>query len=707
MAGASGTLFSPEVRLGALVGLMGALLAFSLLLLARRQRDQAERQGRPQAGGHLKETEDRFRTLVAGIRDYAIFMMDPQGRITTWNPGAERLTGYTESEALGQHFSRFFPEEEVAAGRPAEILREVAEKGRLEDEAWRVRKDGTRFLANGIFTAFHDARGVLQGFAKITRDVTEQRATQAALQNLAETLEEKVQAQVHELRESEARLQGFFRHSPAAIAFKGLDLRFLLLNPRMEAALGRPAREIVGRTNAEVFPPGTAEHIEALDREVLRSRQDLQTEEQVCDAQGATHHFITNLFPLEDTTGQCWGLGVIATDITERLLANQALLQTQKLESLGVLAGGIAHDFNNLLAAMRGNVELALMEGAPAAARPHLETVLNLMSKASDLLRQMLAYAGRGKALVTVVDLNQLVGDMAELLATSISKKALLCRDLHPEPLLVEADPSQLQQVVMNLVINASEAIGEQSGTITLRTRREDLGPNARDYALAGQCLDPGRYVSLEVSDDGAGMSPEVLRKIFDPFFTTKFAGRGLGLAAIHGIVRGHRGGIRVLSEPGRGSAFKLVFPAAAGPMSPLPPEPRAPEPAPEAGPLDGMVLVVDDEAAIRGMAVKALARRSIATLQARDGREALRMFEQNQDRVRLILMDLTMPNLDGEETLRELRRRGATVPVILSSGFNEADILGRFEGLGLAGFIKKPFGLAELVALVSRTLSG
>jgi signal transduction histidine kinase/CheY-like chemotaxis protein len=474
----------------------------------------------------------------------------------------------------------------------------------------------------------------------------------------------------------------------------------------MEVAIGRPAREILGRTNTDVFPPGTAERFEVMDQEVLRSRQDLQSEEQISDARGVPHHFIANLFPLVDTTGQCWGLGYIATDITERLLADQALLQTQKLESLGVLAGGIAHDFNNLLAAMRGNVELALMEDAPGAIRPHLETVMGLMSKASDLLQQMLAYAGRGKATVTVLDLNQLVGDMAQLLATSISKKALLRRDLHPEPLLVEADPSQLQQVLMNLVINASEAVGEQSGTITLRTRREDLGADLRDFALAGRCLAPGRYVSLEVADDGAGMPPEVLRKIFDPFFTTKFAGRGLGLAAIHGIVRGHHGGIRVQSEPGRGSAFKLVFPEAAGPLKPSSPEPRAPEPAPVGVP-SGTVLVVDDEAAIRGMTVKALAKRSIPTLQARDGREALRVFEQNRDRVRLILMDLTMPNLDGEETLRELRRRGATVPVILSSGFNQADILGRFEGLELAGFIKKPFALAELVSLVAKVLSG
>ena len=678
-------------------------LAQSLAMDAELSSKQREKR---QMEGELKESQDRFRTLVDSIRDYAIFMLDPEGRITSWNPGAERITGYAEGEVLGQNFARLFSPDDAAAGRPAEILRKAAARGRIEDEGWRIRKDGSRFLAHGIFTAFRDADGTLQGFAKITQDVTEQRANQTALENLAETLEEKVQAQVHELRVNEAMLQGFFQHAPAALAFKSREGRFLFVNPRMEGAMGRPAAEILGRTSAEVFPPKIAAEIEAWDGQVLREQRALQVEYGMPDAQGATRHYLTNVFPLVDTTGQGWGLGVIATDITERKLAERALLQTQKLESLGVLAGGIAHDFNNLLGAMQGNVELAMAEASQASAQPHLETLMGLMSKAADLLRQMLAHAGHGKAAVTTLDLNQLVGEMTQLLETCISKKVVLRQAFHPEPLFLEADPSQLHQVIMNLVINASEAIHEATGTITIRTRRQDEGTADWAFANGGQAFGPGPYAALEVTDTGAGMTPEVVRKIFDPFFTTKFAGRGLGLAAIHGIVRSHRGGVQVISEPGTGSTFTILFPLA----PPPPPSLATPaDPARTARPRvpAGTVLVIEDEAAMRYVVAKALLQVAIPTLQAQDGQMALRVFKSHREQIRLILMDMTMPNLDGEETLRELRRQGATVPVILTSGFNEEDVLERFTGLDLAGFIQKPFKLEALVDLVCRVMAG
>ena len=529
---------------------MGAALSFE-----QREKRRME--------GELRESQDRFQLLVEGIRDYAIFLVDPDGRITSWNPGAERLTGYPEREALGQPLARLFPAEEVAAGRPEAILRDAAAKGRIHDEGWRVRKDGSRFLAFGIITALYDTQGALRGFAKVTQDITEQRATQTALQDLAESLGDQVRAQLQELRESEARLQGFIRHSPAAIACKGLDGRFLLINPRMEALLGRPSREILGRTSEELFPGKKAwTHVRQRDLRVLRLGQDVQEERRLVHGDGSSHDYLVNAFPLVDATGKDWGLGVLATDITERKLADRALLQSQKLESLGVLAGGIAHDFNNLLGAMQGNVELAMTEATLDQARPHLKTLMGLMARASDLVRQMLAYAGQGKCTVRPLDLNQLVEEMTQLLGTSISKKARLCLDLQARLPAIAADPSQIQQVVMNLVINASEAVQEPNGVITIATGLVELSQGEIDTLHKGQPLRPGRHVSLEVSDNGSGMTAEVLKKIFDPFFTTKFTGRGLGLAAIHGIVRGHKGGIQVTSEPGRGSTFRLLFPA-------------------------------------------------------------------------------------------------------------------------------------------------
>ena len=665
----------------------------------KREKDRVE--------GQLRETEDRYRLLVDGIQDYAIFLLDPQGVITSWNPGAEKITGYTASEVLGQSVTRLFPEEEVAEGRPEAILRKAAAEGRVEDEGWRVRKDGRRFLANGVIAAFFDAEGILRGFTKLTRDITEQRATQTALQDLAESLEDKVQAQVQELRASEARLQGFIRHAPAAIAFKDVEGRFLVINPQLESIIGRPAAEILGKTNEELFPSETCARYQGRERRALQSRQAVQEEEVWVDGEGVTHYYLSYVFPLVDATGQEWGLGFIGTDITERKLADLALLQSQKLESLGVMAGGIAHDFNNLLGAMQGNVELARTERSLEEAQPFLDTLQGLMGKASGLLRQMLAYSGRGKARVQTLDLNHLVEEMTHLLGTSISKKARIRLNLQPRLPLMEADPSQIQQVVMNLVINASEAMGEENGVVTIATGLVDLGEEAIEAGYEGQNLQPGLHVSLQVMDTGSGMTPEVLRKIFDPFFTTKFTGRGLGLAAIHGIVRGHQGGIRVASEPGKGSTFSLLFPATRGIAVPTVAEPTLPRAPADPEHRGGTVLVVDDEEAMRAVMVLGLDRVGLQSLQARDGREALSLFERHRDRIQLILMDLTMPSMDGEETCRELCRRGATVPVILCSGFDEAEALRRFAGLGLAGFLHKPFALGTLVDLVQKVLSG
>ena len=655
----------------------------------------------------MKEIQDRFRLLVEAVKDYAIVLLDPQGNVTSWNPGAERIKGYSGEEVLGQSIKRFFPPEDVAAGKPQELLRLAARHGRVEDEGWAVRKDGSRFLANVILTALYDPQGRVQGFANVTRDITEQKTAEVALQSQTDNLEDRVQAQLQELRESEARLQGFIHHASAAIAFKGADGRFMLINPRMEALIGRPSGEILGRVNEEVFPEETCARMRPSDQRVLRDREETMQEEQWTREDGARHHFLVHKFPLADATGRCWGMGLIATDITEHRQAEKALLQSQKLESLGVLVGGIAHDFNNLLGAMQGNVELALMEGSMAPARPHLETLRGLMSKASDLLRHMLAYAGQGKSSVRTLDLNHLVEGMTELLRTSISKKATIRLDLHPGMLAMEADPSQIEQVIMNLVINASEAFEEKGGLIAVRTRAETLTQEILDNVYEGQLLHTGRYVSLEVSDNGSGMSPEVLKKIFDPFFTTKFTGRGLGLAAIHGIVRGHQGGLQVHSEVGEGSTFKLLFPAARAPALPLAREgfllPQEPA-APRSG--GGTVLVVDDEEQMRAVVVKALERAGFQALQARDGREALQLFQEPVNRIDLILMDLTMPRMDGEEACRELGRRGAIVPVILSSGFNETDALKKFENLGLAGFIQKPFRLVALVELIRKVLS-
>jgi len=668
----------------------------------------SERPARQGPGGRARPSPEHFRQIVEGIRDYSLILLDPGGAITHWSPGAERMTGYRAAEVVGQSYSLLFTPEELAQNRPALLLRSAASQGRVEYEGWRAHKDGTRFPVSGVITALSEDGGALQGFVKVTRDISQQKASQEALKQMAEDLEREVKERIHQLRESETKLQGFIQHAPAAIAFKDLDGRFLHINARMEQRIGLPAAEILGRTNDDLFPEEICAPLREHDSRVLRHRHEVQVEEHWPNrADGTTRDYLSQKFPLVDATGTCWGMGLIDTDITERKKTFLALQDSQKLESLGVLAGGIAHDFNNLLAAMKGNLHVARNTDTWASAQPYFEALNELMDNAADLLKQVLTYAGKGQSVMRTLDLNRLVEDLVNLLRSSLSRRATLRMDLHPEALRMLGDPSQIQQVVMNLVINASEALADQDGTITIRTSREQLSQELIDGMYRGQELEPGDYVALEVADDGMGMAPEVLAKIFDPFFTTKLAGRGLGLASLRDIVRNHRGGIRVDSTRGLGSTFKLRFPEAPGEVPDGTLATFAPKPAPEPGPGPGSVLVVDDEERIRSIVTEVLGRAGFRTLLARDGREALETLQQHRGRIRLILMNLAMPNLDGAETCRELRRRGAEVPVLLISGFAASDILPNLQDLGLQGFLQKPFEMETLVRQVRQFVHG
>ncbi len=404
---------------------------------------------------------------------------------------------------------------------------------------------------------------------------------------------------------------------------------------------------------------------------------------------------------------------LMVADVTRQVQAEedrehlQAQIQhAQKLESLGVLAGGIAHDFNNLLVGILGNADLALMEMSDLApARPSVEEIKNVAVRASELTQQMLAYSGKGRFVIRAVDLNDLVEEMLHLLEISITKKAVLQRYLAREIPPVEADVSQLRQVVMNLITNASDAVGESSGTITLRTGVVDADDQYLRDAVLERDLQPGRYVWLEVSDTGCGMDEETQAKIFDPFFTTKFAGRGLGLAAVLGIVRGHGGTIRLYSELGRGTTFKVLMPACERPAEVPDLVPAADESPTHGG--KAVVLLADDERTVRDVASRLLSRKGFEVILAEDGREAVELFHSEKGRVDVVVLDMTMPHLNGEEAFREIRRLRPDVPVLLSSGYNEQETVSRFVGKGLAGFIPKPFESSTLIAKVREAVGG
>jgi hemerythrin-like metal-binding protein/PAS domain S-box-containing protein len=537
------------------------------------------------------------------------------------------------------------------------------------------------------------------------RAEAELRATATQLARLIQ-LEATVKAQTAELHESQARLLGFIHHASTAIAFKDLEGRFVLINPRYEALLGRTQAEILGRTLDQLIPPKASRACLDRERRVIQLREESQSEEEWHREGNPTRFLLSQKFPLLGVNGECWGLGIIITDITERKEAEQVRLQDQKLESLGILAGGLAHDFNNLLGAMEGNVELAkLVADTNGPVHPYLETLEGLIARSASLVRQILAYAGRGKSVVTTLDLNLQVEEMTRLLRASLSRKATLRLDPEPDLPLIKGDPAQIQQAIMNLVLNATEAVETRNGLITISTSRQTLDPSAIHSGFRGQALEPGPYVCLEVADDGPGMPAEVLERIFDPFYTTKFTGRGLGLSAVLGTLRAHQGGIQVTSEPGKGTRFRMLLPAAQGAELPEPLDDQGFETAIGSFRGSGLVLVVDDEEPIRATAVQALQRLGFETLEAVDGLEALQVYEANRDRIRLILMDLTMPRMDGEEAYRELRSHGVLTPVILTSGFCARDVLDHFQGKGIAGFLQKPYRLHALAQEVRRAL--
>jgi PAS domain S-box-containing protein len=387
----------------------------------------------------------------------------------------------------------------------------------------------------------------------------------------------------------------------------------------------------------------------------------------------------------------------------DRAVLERQLFQAQKMESLGVLAGGIAHDFNNLLMGVLGHAGLALEQLNPLhPARRNLESIQKAGQRAADLTRQMLAYSGRGQFVVRHLDLTTQVEEMLHLLEVSLQKTVVLNLDLKRGLPSVSADASQIQQVIMNLVINAAEAIGDVSGAITMATGAQQLDAIAMGKMLVGQDAAPGLYVYLEVTDTGCGMDSETLNRIFEPFFTTKFTGRGLGLSAIMGIVRGHRGALRVYSEVGHGTTFKVLLPA-----QEVTAEALVPHGLDASWMGSGLILVVDDDETVRAVAQQALELKGFKVLDAHDGRVAVDLVRQHGREIRLVLLDMTMPHMGGEAAFREMRLLQPEIRVILSSGYNEVEAMSRFMGKGLKGFIQKPYGPRELLGRIQEVLEG
>ena len=400
----------------------------------------------------------------------------------------------------------------------------------------------------------------------------------------------------------------------------------------------------------------------------------------------------------------------VSNDITDRKRAEQAklemerqLLHAQKMDSLGALAGGIAHDFNNLLAVIMSNIEIAILDvPTTSPVQKYLNNALLAGKRAAELTRQMLAYSGRGRFITSHVDVSNLVRGLSDLLKVSISKSVRLEFNLASQLPFIEVDATQIQQVLMNLVTNASEAIADKPGVVTISTTVRECDGSYLAETRTSNKPRPGRYVVLEVSDTGCGMDDTVRAKLFDPFFTTKFVGRGLGMSAVLGIVQGHGGAIMVSSKPKKGTVISVVLPALKKEPAPAPADEPLPfkSPSQAAQSLSGTVLVVDDEAQVRSLMELLLKRMGLRVLNAGDGQEAVELCRQHADQISFVLMDLTMPKMDGCEALAEIRKIRQDIKVVLTSGY-ESDITGRHREQGFDAFIQKPCDLETFKKIV------
>jgi PAS domain S-box-containing protein len=513
-----------------------------------------------------------------------------------------------------------------------------------------------------------------------------------------------------DLRRTEVFLNTVVDNLPYMVFVKDAqDLRFVRFNRFGEQLLGRSTAELLGKNDYDMFPENEARFFELKDRETLAGRKLVDIPEEQIETPHGKRFLHTKKIPIVDADGQPKYLLGISEDITERKLEEERqraferkLQETQKLESLGVLAGGIAHDFNNLLVSILGNVGLVLVdleEDSPV--REPVEQIKIAAQRAADLTRQMLAYSGKGRFVMQRINLNNVITEITQLLQVSISKNATLRFNFDPELPPIEGDVTQVRQVLMNLIVNASDAIGEKQGVIGLST---GVVHADREY-LNGNFMAPelpeGAYAFVEVADDGVGMDKETQEKIFDPFFTTKFTGRGLGLAAVLGIVRGHGGAIRVYSELGKGSVFRILLPVKDAPHHH---EKSGNELMKSKG--TGTVLVIDDEEVVRNVTKRMLARIGYTPLLAEDGPSGVDIYRQNQDDVVCVLLDMTMPKMSGEETLRHLREINPAVRVLLMSGYSEQEASSRFNGKRVNAFMQKPYTPQDLQEKLQEVLT-
>ena len=640
-----------------------------------------------------QSSEGRYRLLVEGITDYAIYMLDADGVVTSWNPGARRFKGYTEKEIVGQHFSRFYTEEDKAIDLPSMALRTAREQGRFEHEGWRVRKDGTRFWAHVVIDPIRDPDGVLVGYAKITRDLTERRHAE------------------DRLRESQEQLR---------LLVEGVtDYALFMLDPQGRvSSWNTGAQRIKGYTREEVVGQHFSRFYTEEDRHAGVPAKGLnqaaetgrwETEGWRVRKDGARFWAHVVIDAIRNDAGELVGFAKITRDVSERKTAEReleearkALFQSQKMEAVGQLTGGVAHDFNNLLTVIIGGLD-TIARSKPndtARIRRSLETARHAADRAASLTARLLAFSRKQPLEPTPTDLNLLVRNMADMLHRTLGEQIELESALSPRLWSVEIDQNQLENAILNLAVNARDAM-PSGGKLTIETQNAFLDES---YAATDAEVRPGQYVLMCVSDTGSGMSMETLGHVFEPFFTTKELGRGtgLGLSMVYGFVKQSGGHVTIYSEEGEGTTVKLYLPRHYGEETTLGDEGAQRDSPTASG--DEVVLVVEDNAEVRAFSVATLGELGYRVLQASDGDAALAMLNA-EPKIDLLFTDVVLPGRTGRTLADEALRLRPELKVLFTTGYSRNAIVhhGRLDaGVRL---LQKPFTFDQLANRVREVL--
>ncbi len=622
-------------------------------------------------GRRINVKSERFQLLVQEVTDYAIYMLDPDGTVASWNAGAERLKGYTQQEVIGHHFSQFFTAEDRAKNKPAEAIKIATETGRWEDEGWRIRKDGSRFWALAVLDAVRDRDGELIGFAKIARDMTERRLAQQAL------------------ADSERRLR-LLISSVVDYALFTLDLQgnIQTWNPGAERLKGYTAGEIIGK-HFSIFYTAQArangEPAAVLGKAAAEGR--FEGEGWRVRKDGTRFWANVVIDAIRDENDELVGFTKITRDITERRALEQAkeqLYQAQKMETVGQLTGGVAHDFNNLLTAVSGSHALLRQMVSDPRAQRLLDTAERAVARGAKLTQQLLAFSRQHRLQPEKANANELITAFEGLLHHATAENIEVRLNLDPQLWVSSIDQTQFQSALLNLIVNARDAMEETGGTVTIETRNCEID---EDRARSLGEIPAGAYVMIAVHDNGAGMPPEIKARAIEPFYTTKQPGKGsgLGLSQVYGFLRQSNGQIEIESALGQGTTVRMLLPKLAdqdGESEEIGGARR-----------NGTVLITEDDPDVLTVAVETLRALGYEVYSAANASEAMTILRRDTP-IDVLFTDIVMPNgMNGIELARKAKQLRPEIRVLLASGYSRPGD----EIESDAKFIPKPYQMPEL----------